>query len=210
VKHDEAALERAANWAGARLSAAQLTVLTAYADWLIAEAIPAGAVGPSEGGRIIDRHVADSLVFGAGWAEEPPATLIDVGSGVGLPGIPLAIAFPGTAVTLLDRAQGRIDLCRRVVNILHLSNVDTLHGPVETHRIRHGAAVFRGSLPPSEAVVAARTLLKPGGVAVIGLHRGPQRPAGIEVGAPGESFAILETPNGVLDSPAWLLRMTAT
>lgn len=210
MKHDEAALQRAANWAGARLSPPQLALLTAYADWLITEAIPAGAVGPGEGGRIIDRHVADSLVFGGAWVEEPPQTLIDVGSGVGLPGIPLAIAYPGTAVTLLDRSQRRLDLARRVINILRLPNVDTVHEPVETHGIRRAAAVFRGSLPPSEAVVAARELLAPGGVAVIGLHRGPQRPAGVEGGASGESFAILEAPDGVLDSPAWLLRMTVT
>jgi 16S rRNA (guanine527-N7)-methyltransferase len=210
VKHDEAALQRAADWAGIRLSPPQLALLTAYADWLIAEAIPAGAVGPAESSRIIDRHVADSLVFGAAWVERPPETLIDVGTGVGLPGIPLAIAFPRTAVTLLDRSQRRIDLTRRVINILRLPNADTVHGPVETHSIRFGAAVFRGSLPPSEALIAARTLLKPGGVAVIGLHRGPQRPAAVHTSETGELLTILETPDGVLDSPAWLLRMTVT
>jgi 16S rRNA G527 N7-methylase RsmG len=210
VKHDEAALQRAANWAGARLSPSQLALLTAYADWLIAEAIPGGAVGPAESGRIIDRHVADSLVFGGAWIERPPETLIDVGSGAGLPGIPLAIAFPAIAVTLLDRSQRRIDLTRRVINILRLPNVDTIHGPLETHGFRYGAAAFRGSLSPSEAVVAARTILEPGGVAAIGLHRGPQRPAGVDGSEPGESFTILETPDGVLDSPAWLLRMTVT
>lgn len=210
MKHDEAALQRAADWTGTRLSPPQLALLTAYADWLIAEAIPAGAIGPAESSRIIDRHVADSLVFGAAWVEKPPETLIDVGTGVGLPGIPLAIAFPGTAVTLLDRSQRRIDLARRVINILRLPNADTFHGPVEAHKIRFDAAVFRGSLPSSEAVVAARTLLKPGGVAVIGLHRGPQRPAGVDSSESGESLTILETPDGVLDSPAWLLRMTVT
>lgn len=210
MKHDEPALQRAADWAGARLSPPQLAQLTAYADWLIAEAIPAGAVGPGESGRIIDRHVADSLVFGAAWVGRPPETLIDVGTGAGLPGIPLAIAFPGLAVTLLDRSQRRIDLTRRLINILRLPNVDTVHGPVEAHGNRHGAAVFRGSLAPSEAVVAARSLLEPGGVAVIGLHRGPQRPAGVDGGEPGETFTILETPQGVLDSPAWLLRMAVT
>lgn len=205
-KHTESVLQRAAEWAGTSLDAQQLQSLLAYADWLIGEAIPAGAIGPGEAERIIDRHVADSLVFGAGWLDSPK-TLIDVGSGVGLPGIPLAIAAPDTSVTLLDRSQRRTDLARRGVRILVLEQVLVVTGDAQDHAQRYEAAVFRASYPTDQALAVAAHLLEPNGVAVIGLHRGPALPV-VPDAVPGADLEILETPEGILDSPAWHLRMT--
>ena len=207
VKHAESALRRAAGWAGVELSVDQLALLTRYAEWLVAEAVPAGGVGPAEGARIIDRHVADSLVFGIGWVDNVPATLIDVGSGVGLPGIPLAIAYPGIAVTLLDRSERRTALAGRAVRILGLTNAVTVQGDVSHLTSRHGAATFRASLPIIDALDAARATLDIGGTAVIGLSRS-RPPAQTPTAEPGETIQLLETPEGILDSPAWLLRMT--
>ena len=207
VKHTESALRRAAGWAGVELSVDQLALLNRYAEWLVAEAVPAGGVGPAEGARIIDRHVADSLVFGMGWVDNVPSTLIDVGSGVGLPGIPLAIAYPGIAVTLLDRSERRTVLAARAVRILSLTNAVTVQGDVSHLTSRYGAATFRASLPIIDALDAARTTLDIGGTAVIGLSRS-RPPAQTPAAEPGETIQLLETPEGILDSPAWHLRMT--
>ena len=201
-----AGLRRAAEWAGTSLDAEQLASLVSYADWLIEEAIPVGGIGPDEANRIFDRHVADSLVFAAGWLESP-ATLIDVGSGVGLPGIPLAIAAPETSVTLLDRSQRQTDLARRAIRILALEEVSVVTGDAAHHHQRYKAAVFRASYPADQALAVAVRLLEPNGVAVIGLHRGPSRPT-IPDAIPDTKIEILETNEGILDSPAWLLRMT--
>ena len=207
VKHTESALRRAAGWAGVELSVDQLALLIRYAEWLVAEAVPAGGVGPAEGARIIDRHVADSLVFGIGWVDNVPATLIDVGSGVGLPGIPLAIAYPGIAVTLLDRSERRTALAGRAVRILSLTNAVAVQGDVSHLTSSYGAATFRASLPIIDALDAARTTLDIGGTAVIGLSRS-RPPAQTPTAEPGETIQLLETQEGILDSPAWLLRMT--
>ncbi len=208
VKHAESALRRAAGWAGVELSVDQLALLTRYAEWLVAEAVPAGGVGPAEGARIIDRHVADSLVFGIGWVDTTvPSTLIDVGSGVGLPGIPLAIAYPGIAVTLLDRSERRTALAGRAVRILSLTNAVAVQGDVSHLTSSYGAATFRASLPIMDALDAARTTLDIGGTAVIGLSRS-RPPAQTPTAEPGETIQLLETPEGILDSPAWHLRMT--
>ncbi len=201
-----AALHRAAEWAGTSLDTEQLRALVAYADWLIEEAIPAGGLGPDEAERIIDRHVADSLVFGAGW-NQSPATLIDVGSGVGLPGIPLAIAAPEISVTLLDRSQRRTDLARRAIRILALQGVSVVTGDAENHDQRYMAAVFRASHTTDRALAAAGSLLEPNGVAMIGLRRG-QGPPPIPDAIPDTEIEILKTDEGVLDSTAWHLRMT--
>jgi 16S rRNA (guanine527-N7)-methyltransferase len=208
VKHTESALRRAAGWAGVELSVDQLALLTRYAEWLVAEALPAGGVGPAEGARIIDRHVADLLVFGRGWVDTTvPSTLIDVGSGVGLPGIPLAIAYPGIAVTLLDRSERRTALAGRAVRILSLTNAVAMQGDVSHVTSSYSAATFRASLPVIDALDAARTTLDTGGTAVIGLSRS-RAPAQTPTAEPGETIQLLETPEGILDSPAWHLRMT--
>lgn len=201
-----AALQRAAEWAGTSLDTEQIRALVAYADWLIEEAIPAGGLGPNEAERIIDRHVADSLVFGAGW-NQSPTTLIDVGSGVGLPGIPLAIAEPEISVTLLDRSQRRTDLARRAIRILALQRVSVVTGDADNHDRRYMAAVFRASHPTNRALAAAGLLLEPNGVAMIGLRRGQGRPP-IPDAIPDTEIEIRETDEGVLDSTAWHLRMT--
>jgi len=210
VKHAEMALRRAADWAGVPLSPVGVDRLLAYGDWLRDEAIPAGAVGPDEGPRIVDRHLADSLVFAAAWKDHPPETVVDVGSGVGLPGIPLAITHPEMTVTLLDRSQRRSDLARRAAHILGLTNVRTAWGDVHDHGKRYSGATFRAALSPEGAVSAARTLLETGGIAVIGLHRGDQPPQIVPDAEPGETLRVLKTPQGILDSAAWHLRMTAT
>ena len=114
--------QRAAIFAGLGLSEDQIHTLQLYADWLITEAVPAGGLGPREGERLWQRHIGDSLTFAAGWSDVPPE-ILDVGTGVGLPGIPLAVLFPDTMVTLLDRGGRRVRLVHRAVRILDLPNV---------------------------------------------------------------------------------------
>ena len=204
MKHDEKALQRAALFTGVSLTVEQLDSLSAYGEWLIAEAIPAGGLGPAEAERIVDRHLADSLVF-AQW-DLAPQTLLDLGSGVGLPGIPLAIAHPRVSVTLLDRSQRRTDLAKRAVRILGL-DVAVVCEPWEAHRARYDVVTVRAALGAEPAVDASLQLLGRGGVAVIGLSRG-SRPPTLSEPPGGVVVELLETPDGVLDSPAWHLRMT--
>ena len=114
----------AAEWAGTPLTEEQLTKLDLLAIWLVDEAMPAGGLGPREASKVWRRHIADSLAFGVAFKDsEPPSEILDVGTGVGLPGIPLALAFPQTSVTLLDRGGRRITLLHRIVGVLELSNV---------------------------------------------------------------------------------------
>lgn len=206
VKHAEDELRRAAAFAGISLNDRDLALLDRFAVWLCDEALAAGAIGPDEPDRVVDRHIADSLVFARGWRRKP-GTLLDVGSGAGLPGVPLAIAMPDTAVTLLERSRRRTDLLRRVLRILELANVVIEEADAATTIGEYDAAVFRASVPPAEAVALVPRLIDRRGVAVIGLRRGdvpPELPAAPE----GAVLELLETPHGILDSPAWHLRMT--
>ena len=74
---------------GITLSEVQVDQLQTYGRWLADEGVTAGGIGPEEPRRLFDRHLADSLTFLAG-IPSSATTLLDVGSGVGLPGIPIA------------------------------------------------------------------------------------------------------------------------
>jgi len=198
-------LLRAAEWAGLDLSEQQLRRLGRFGRWLGDEAITTGGLGPGEHGRIVDRHLADSLVFAVAWRGSSLRTLVDVGTGVGLPGIPLAVAMPETAVTLLDRSERRCRLARRAARILELANVEVLHADAAEAATRAEVATFRASLPPAEALRLGRRLVSAGGMVVVAASR-TRAPSRLDC----EGAEVIEVPNGVLDSTSWLLRMRLT
>jgi 16S rRNA (guanine527-N7)-methyltransferase len=204
----------AAEWAGHPLDAARLARLEQFASWLIAEAIPAGGLGPREADRIWGRHLADSLTFATGWAT-PPVEILDVGTGVGLPGIPLAILWPQTEVTLLDRGGRRIRLLTRAVHVLGLDNVHVSKGDAFDVADEWKGITFRGSVRAPEAVGLAARMLTLDGTAVFGLSRREDPPdrtrdlLGIGT-ALGLGMSVSAVPEGILDGPAWLLIMRAS
>ncbi len=202
---------RAADWAGFPLDDTRLERLQAFTDWLVAEAIPAGGLGPREADRVWGRHVADALTFARGWPARPQEVL-DVGTGVGLPGIPLAILWPDTEVTLLDRGGRRIRLLSRAVHVLGLGNVHVAKGDVFDVADEWSAVTFRGSVKAAEAVGLAARLLTLEGRAVLGLSRQAEPPDRtrdlVTVGeALGLGMTVEEVPARILDGPGWLLIM---
>lgn len=151
---------------GHPLTPDQDALLHQFHDWLLTEALAAGGIGPRETDRIQDRHIADSLIYAKFFAVPP--ILWDLGSGVGLPGIPLAIMFPETEHVLIDRSGRRVNLMKRAIRVLGLDNVTVrqeeiarLQGPVPV-------VVSRASLPPEQLRTHLERFLEPGGVAVIG------------------------------------------
>ena len=99
------------------------------------------------------RHYGDSLLplAQAQWFPQG-ASLIDVGSGAGFPGLPLAIARPDLRVTLLDSQRKRCDFLRVVTEELALGNVTVLHARAEDAargdlRERFDLAVARAVAP---------------------------------------------------------------
>jgi 16S rRNA (guanine527-N7)-methyltransferase len=206
-------VDAVSTWAQVELGQTQLQQLESYVEWLQGEAIPAGGLGPREGERIWGRHIADSLVFAAGWrGEEPPHELLDVGSGVGLPGIPLAIAWPQCRVTLLDRAGRRTRLMLRAIRVLGLENAVVAQGDAFDVADEWHGVVARGAVPAPEFVGLSSKLLDDIGVSVLGLSRRPQRPerasdlVNLAAGL-GLHAELVEVPDSVLDAVAWLLIM---
>lgn len=183
---------------GFPLDERQLDLLVQYRVWLLTEAIPAGGVGPQEGARVSDRHIGDSLLFS--WPfRNAPTSVLDLGSGVGLPGIPLAILWPSTVVILLDRSGKRVDLARRAARVLGLDNVEVLKEDLEVTKISSGVVVTRAVSPPERLLPHVSRLVKPGGMAVAGgSWRQPPQVKGWET---------VEISLKMLDRPVWLLIM---
>jgi len=85
-------------------------------------------VAPRERDFLLARHILDSLSI-APWLQ--PGSLLDVGTGAGLPGLPLAIIKPEMDVTLLDSAGKKIRFIRHVGRMLKLTNIQPLQQRME-------------------------------------------------------------------------------
>ena len=81
--------------------------------------------------EFVQKHLLDSVTC-YGWPEiERARTIVDVGTGAGFPGIPLAICYPEKQFVLLDSLGKRIDFINDVVKAMDLSNVKAVHSRAE-------------------------------------------------------------------------------
>ncbi|HMN14717.1 MAG TPA: 16S rRNA (guanine(527)-N(7))-methyltransferase RsmG [Bellilinea sp.] len=76
--------------------------------------------------QIVTKHFLDSASCAVAWGEYPPDSLIDIGTGAGLPGLPLGILYPNMKITLADSVGKKIDFCKLVVKQLKLDNFQFL------------------------------------------------------------------------------------
>jgi 16S rRNA G527 N7-methylase RsmG len=202
AENQESSIERVMRWCGLTTSELIGRRLGAFEDWLLKEAIPGGGLGPREADRVAHRHIADAVSFARPLLEVGARNLVDLGAGVGLPGIPLAIVLPDLQVTLIDRGGRRTDLAQRAVHVLGLDNVAVVHGDIRRPIDRFDGATMRAVIAPASAPEIVRPWLAVDGVGVVGLSRGAALPADTPSG-PG--LDVIAVPANVLDSPGWLL-----
>lgn len=90
-----------------------------YADFLATAGVERGLIGPRETERIWDRHVLNSAAIGELVAAGE--RIADIGSGAGLPGIPLALVRPDVDVTLIEPMLRRSEFLTEVVDTLGIA-----------------------------------------------------------------------------------------
>lgn len=129
--------------AAEQLFGPRLPLAVRYAELLATDGVVRGLIGPREAPRIWDRHLLNCAVLGE--LIGPDATVVDVGSGAGLPGVVLAVARPDLVVTLLEPMARRVAFLAEVVDQLELVGVEVRHGRAEE---------VAGSLPPAQVVTA--------------------------------------------------------
>lgn len=146
--------------AGFTVTTNQLAQFTAYYEMLIETNKQLNLTAITDPHEVAVKHFVDSLtalddahIFKQG------AKLLDLGTGAGFPGIPLAIMRPDLEIVLFDSLQKRLNFLSAVISELDLSKVTTLHGRAEdmSHDDRHREAY---DLVTSRAVARLPVLLE--------------------------------------------------
>ena len=136
--------------------------LESYANWLATEGVVRGLIGPREVDRIWDRHLANCAAL----AEliTTGASVIDIGSGAGLPGLVVAIIRPDCQVTLVEPLLRRSEFLQEVATDLSLENVTVIRARAEQVKDRKASVVTARAVAPLERLLGwAMPLVAPGG-----------------------------------------------
>jgi 16S rRNA (guanine527-N7)-methyltransferase len=126
VKHLRA---QASDW-GVELEPSQLALLSAYADLLLGYR-HANVIGTTGFDHIVTEHLSDSLSCLMVADLHTSRSIIDVGTGGGLPGLPLAISCPKLSVTLLEAKGKKVRFLNYARVCLGLPNIAVIQGRVE-------------------------------------------------------------------------------
>ena len=149
--------------AGSAVFGDRLPLAVRYADWLAGAGVERGLLGPREADRLWERHILNSAVVGS--LLDPGSSVVDVGSGAGLPGIPLALARPDCTYVLLEPLARRAAFLAEVVADLGL-DVAVVRARAEDHakeRPGYDVAVARAVAPLDRLAGWCLPLLRPGG-----------------------------------------------
>ncbi len=140
----------------------------AYAALLCEQATVRGLIGPREVARVWERHLVNSAAVGE--LIVPGATVCDLGSGAGLPGIPLAIHRPDLFVTLVEPLLRRTTFLEEAVERLGLAHVRVVRARAEDLHDsaasggRFDVVTSRAVAPLDRLVRWSLPLVRPGGV----------------------------------------------
>ena len=197
---------------GIALSTTQVDGLTHYLTLLLRWRPHLNLTGLRDAERMLDVLIVESLDFLQGNFFLPGMRVLDLGTGAGVPGIPLAICRPDMHVTLLDRSEKKITFLHRVVASLSLENCQPCCSTAEdlAHRLHpqeyFDVVVSRGVGSVAHLMRLTAPLLKPGSRLLLRkpLHTPELQEA--ELLRASQTWGSLETlslPWGV--SPSWAL-----
>lgn len=182
-------------------SEAQLGALAAYARLLERWSRAYNLVGPSALPELVPRHLLDSLRL-APLLPGPGGAVLDLGTGAGLPGLPLAVLRPDLSFTLLDRSRKKIRFVRQALLELGLGHARAEACDAAEHAGGPYAAIVARAVGPAAALARlAGRLLAPGGTLL--LPGGA--PAALPAGWRAELRELPAAPGGRTE-PALVLR----
>ena len=150
----------------ADFSPVQLQQLAALQDVYTEWNAKINVISRKDIGSLYERHILHSLAIAAAFEFTPGMEIIDIGTGGGFPGIPLAIFFPGARFHLVDSIGKKIKVVEAVAKAAGLTNVTTQHGRAEEIKGRKfDVAVSRAVAPLETLWTWTRPLLRKSGSA---------------------------------------------
>ena len=158
---------------GIAASAEQIAQLVAYRVLLEKWNAASNLVSRRDIGRLIPRHLLDSVSV-LPWLRGE--RFVDLGSGGGLPGVPVAVLRPDAEVTLLDRSEKKGRFLTAAARELGLTNVNVVALDAELYRPRELAhtVLSRAVAPPARLWALGLHLLAPDGRMVLHTHVGAE------------------------------------
>ena len=153
---------------------------------------------------IARRLVLDALALERKLPEAP--SLVDLGSGAGFPGLPIAVVRPACRVTLVESRERRHHFQRAAIRELGLSTVEPLRGRAESLEPRpHAIAVAQGMAAPGQVAAWLLRWVEPGGLVAIPGGSAPTpiaAPPGLDEG----QVSTYRVPLGGPERTLWLAR----
>ena len=113
------------------LTGRQVIALTTYERELIEWNQKFNLTAIRDVAGIRTKHFLDSFSCVLAWKANPPANLIDIGTGAGFPGIPLKIIYPNTKVTLLESVGKKAMFCQHIISLLSLEGIEVVNARAE-------------------------------------------------------------------------------
>lgn len=111
--------------------------------------------------NLYERHVLHSLGIAEVIQFKPNSMILDVGTGGGFPGVPLAILFPEVKFTLIDSIGKKIKVGTEVSNAIGLKNIDLFHKRVQEEKGKYDFVVSRAVMPLDDLVKLSRKNISP-------------------------------------------------
>jgi len=139
-----------------------LPAATRFAHILATRGVERGLVGAREASRLWDRHLLNCAVV-AELIDTRCRTLVDIGSGAGLPGMVLAMVLPQVRVTLLEPMERRCRFLAECVAELELANASVLRARAEDAAVQADVVTARAVAPLPRLAELAMGVIRPGG-----------------------------------------------
>ena len=142
--------------------------LRAYQDLLATDGVQWGLIGPREVDRLWDRHIDNCLaVTEDGRCLPQGATVIDVGSGAGLPGLVWAIARPDLRVTLVEPLERRVRFLEQAIGHLAVPNATVERARAQQLRATADRVTARAVARTTTLLAWLAPLVAPGGEMIL-------------------------------------------
>jgi len=184
-----------------------------YAELLAGPAVQRGLIGPRETARLWDRHLMNCAAVAE--LVPPACSVIDLGSGAGLPGVVIAMLRPEATVVLLEPMARRVAFLQECVRVLGLGHTSVCRGRAEdlAGQVAADVVTARAVAPMERLAGLALGLARPGGLVLAmkgaGAAEELARAGPVLARLRARDVAVVHPGSGKVSPPPTVIRLSA-